>query len=147
MFVSDAVVRLQHTDAAGVMFFPRIYEFAHVAYEELLESIGEAIPQDMPGAAYIIPIVHSEADYRTSLRVGDRVRIEARVMRLRGRSFTMHYTISHPGDGAVAATVQTVHVVVDPTTHKARTMPDGLRDGLATYLEEPGADLGASEGR
>jgi len=144
MFVSDAVVRLQHTDAAGVMFFPRIYEFAHVAYEELLESIGEAIPQDMPGAAYIIPIVHSEADYRTSLRVGDRVRIEARVVRLRGRSFTMHYTISHPGDGAVAATVQTVHVVVDPKTHKARTMPDALRDGLTTYYVPEDAS-GASE--
>jgi YbgC/YbaW family acyl-CoA thioester hydrolase len=132
MFRTEMAVRLQHTDAAGVVFFVRFFELAHVAYEELLDAIGQPIPQDMPGATYIIPIVHAEADYRASLRVGDRVAIEAVVSRLRGRSFTVDYTITKV-DGAPAGTVRTVHVVVDPKTGKAMTMPEALRAGLAAY--------------
>jgi YbgC/YbaW family acyl-CoA thioester hydrolase len=134
--IHETVVRLQHTDAAGVMFFPRIFELCHVAYEELLESIGEAIPQDMPRAAYIIPIVHTEADYRASLRIGDRVRIEAGLTKLRGRSFTVQYTLTKRDDRTLAGSVQTVHVVVDPATGKAMTMPPRLREGLEGYLIE-----------
>ena len=129
MFQSEIVVRLQHTDAAGVMFFVRIFELAHVVYEELLESIGEPIPKDMSAARYIIPIVHAEADYRTSLRLGDRVSVEAIVSRLRGRSFTIDYTLTR-ADGTLAGTVQTVHVVVSPESGRAMTMPDALRSGL-----------------
>lgn len=131
MFQTEMTVRLQHTDAAGVMFFVRLFELAHVAYEELLESIGLPIPQDMPGAPYIIPIVHAEADYRTSLRIGDRIVVEAVVSRIRQRSFTVDYEVTR-ADGTAAGSVQTVHVVVDPRTGRAVTMPDALRDGLAT---------------
>lgn len=133
MHTHETVIRLQHTDAAGVMFFLRVFELAHTAYEELLESIGHPIPRDMPGADYIIPIVHTEADYRASLRIGDRVRVEVELTKLRGRSFTCAYRVRQ-ADGAVAATVQTVHVVVDPATGKARTMPADLRAGLTTHL-------------
>ncbi len=132
--IHETVVRLQHTDAAGVMFFPRIFELCHIAYEELLESIGEAIPRDMPGAPYIIPIVHSKADYRAALRIGDRVRIEAGLAKLRGRSFTVAYTLTKRDDGALAGSVQTVHIVVDPATGKAMTMPPRLHEGLEGYL-------------
>lgn len=142
MHVHETAIRLQHTDAAGVMFFLRIYELAHTAYEELLESIAHPIPRDMTNADYIIPIVHSEADYRASLRLGDRVRVETRLTKLKGRSFTVHYDV-RLHDGTLAASVQTVHVVVNPETGRAMTMPDSLTDGLGAHLAL--ADEGSAE--
>ncbi len=134
MHVHETAVRLQHTDAAGIMFFLRIYELAHTAYEELLESIAHPIPRDITSADYVIPIVHSEAAHRTSLRLGDRVRVEARLTKLKGRSFTIRYEVKLL-DGTLAASAQTVHVVVNPETRRAMTMPDSLKNGLATHLE------------
>ena len=77
--------------------------------------------------------IHAEADYRTSLRVGDRVVVDLALTKLRGRSFTVAYTLTKD-DGTLAGTVETVHVVVDPATHKAMTMPERLRDGLAPFV-------------
>lgn len=133
MHTHQTVIRLQHTDAAGVMFFLRIFELAHTAYEELLEEVGHPIPRDMPGAPYIIPIVHTEADYRASLRIGDRVTVQVVLTKLRARAFTVAYRVERE-DGELAATVQTVHVVVDPGTGRAMSMPEDLRTALAAHL-------------
>ncbi len=133
MFVTETVVRLQHTAAAGIMFFLRIYELAHSTYEELLESIGHPIPQDMPNAPYIIPIVRSEADHRRPFRLGDRVRIQAKLERLSSRAFTVHYEMTVVGSD-LGARVRTTHVVADPETGRARQMPDDLRAALLPLL-------------
>lgn len=137
MFRTDATLRLQHTDAAGVMFFVRVYELMHVAYEELMAEIGHPLPADMARAELIIPIAHSEADYRQPLRLGDRLEISVAVTRLGSRSFWLETTIEK--EETVAAVVRTVHVVVDGGTGRATTMPDSLREGLARYRSESGA--------
>ena len=40
MHVFETTIRLQHVDGAGVVFFARFFELAHLAYEDLLEVMG-----------------------------------------------------------------------------------------------------------
>jgi len=129
MFQHDIVIRLRHTDAAGIMYFARIFDVAHEAYEALLESIGQPIPADLARAQYVIPIVHAEADYRTPLRLGDRVRVDVLIEKIGSRSFTLKYLLAK-SHGNVAAEVKTVHIVVSGETGKAMKMPEALRGGL-----------------
>ena len=127
----DTVIRLQHTDAAGVVFFARYFELAHLAYEDLLDGIGQALPRDMGRASLILPIVHAESDYRAALRIGDPLRIDVTVLELRSRSFTLGYRFRRP-DGEDVARLQTVHAAVDTASGRSTGLPEDLREALAT---------------
>lgn len=130
MHVHETTVRLQHTDGAGVVFFARYFELAHIAYEELMESLGVPLPADLAGWDPVLPIVRAESDYKASLRLGDRVRIEVLVAEVKSRSFTLRYRFLGP-DGSEAAVLSTVHVAVDRATGRSTRLPDELRAAFA----------------
>jgi 1,4-dihydroxy-2-naphthoyl-CoA hydrolase len=123
------VIRLQHTDAAGVVFFARYFELAHLAYEDLLDAIGQSLPPELGREALILPIVHAESDYRAALRLGDVLHIDVAVEAVRSRSFSLAY-VFRTTDGIEAATLRTVHVAVDTTTGTSAALPEALADAL-----------------
>ena len=63
-FSEHLVVRLPHTDAAGVIFYPRIFEIEQELFERWLELGGFSIREMLNGRLAPTPIVHCEADYR-----------------------------------------------------------------------------------
>lgn len=129
MHVLETKIRLQHTDAAGVVFFARYFELAHEAYEHLLDGIGQAFPADLGGAPILFPIVHASSDYRAMLRLGDALRIEVTVDEVKSRSFALAYRFVNPA-GEDAATLRTVHVAVDKATGRPTQLPADLADAL-----------------
>ena len=64
-FRATIPVRFQDVDAAGVLFFGRIFDYCHHAYEELIESSGVDRAHYFSRAEYLVPIVHAEAAHRT----------------------------------------------------------------------------------
>ncbi len=132
MHAFELTVRLQHTDAAGVVFFARFFEIVHLAFEDLLDALGHPLPADLAQAPVAYPIVHASADYRAPLRMGDRIRVEVRVAEVKSRSFTLDYRIVALADGRQTATARTVHVAVDGNVrgHWAE-LPPGLARALA----------------
>ncbi len=143
MHAFEMTVRLQHTDAAGVVFFARFFEIVHLAFEDLLDALGHPLPADLAQATVAYPIVHASADYRAPLRLGDRITVEVEVAEVKSRSFTLDYRIlrapkpktsagSADSPAAVAtAKARTVHVAVDGNVrgHWAE-LPQTLREAL-----------------
>ncbi len=127
----ETTIRLQHVDGAGVVFFARYFELAHLAYEDLLETVGHALPADLARSDLILPIVHAESDYRASLRLGERLCIEVSVREVKSRSFTLDYRFAKR-DGTDVAQLQTVHVAVDAATGKATRLPEPLAQALTS---------------
>lgn len=125
----ETVIRLQHTDAAGVVFFARYFELAHLAFEDMLDAIGQPLPTDLANASLILPIVHAEADYKAALRLGDPVHIDVGVKDVRSRSFSLAFRVSKPDD-SVVATLLVVHAFVDTKTGEATDLPDDFVDAL-----------------
>lgn len=125
----ETTIRLQHVDGAGVVFFARYFELAHLAYEDLLETAGHALPADLARSDVILPIVHAESDYRASLRLGERLRIDVSVGAVKSRSFTLGYRFTKP-DGTDVAQLQTVHVAVDVAAGTATRLPEALAAAL-----------------
>jgi len=126
----EMTVRLQHTDAAGVVFFARFFEIVHLAFEDFLDALGHPLPQDLALADVAYPIVHASADYRAPLRLGQRIVVEVSVAEVKSRSFSLEYAILLP-DGTQTARARTVHVAVDGNVrgHWAE-LPADLRAAL-----------------
>jgi 1,4-dihydroxy-2-naphthoyl-CoA hydrolase len=132
-------VRFQDVDAAGVLFFGRIYDYCHQAYEELWAAVGVDRAWIFSGADFLIPIAHSEADYKAPLRHGERVDVRVDVTHVGRASFHLAYRVTGPeGDGDLRATAKTVHAFVARGTMRPIPIPEELRVFLLRHLvQEP----------
>lgn len=130
-------VRFQDVDAAGVLFFGRIYDYCHQAYEELWVSAGVDRAWIFSGAAFLIPIAHSEADYKAPLRHGERATVRVDVTHVGRASFHLAYRVTGPGgEGDLRALAKTVHAFVARETMKPIPIPGDLRMHLLRHLVE-----------
>jgi len=120
---------LHHTDAAGIIFFPRLLELAHEAYEALLDALGYPLAEGLAADGPILPIGRCEADYLRPLKLGMTVAIEITVLREGNRSFTLGYAFRDE-NGTDMARAQTVHVAMDRRTGKSVELPAMVRKGL-----------------
>jgi 1,4-dihydroxy-2-naphthoyl-CoA hydrolase len=132
-------VRFQDVDAAGVLFFGRIYDYCHQAYEELWASQGIDRAWIFSGAEFLIPIAHSEADYKAPLRHGERVEVRVDVTHVGRASFHLAYRVTGSGgERDLRATAKTVHAFVARETMRPIAIPEELRVLLLRHLvEEP----------
>jgi YbgC/YbaW family acyl-CoA thioester hydrolase len=96
--VSNALsvkVRWSEADPAGIVFYPRFYEWFDLATEALFESLGLPWPEMFPAERIVgVPIVESGARFASPVRYGDHVRIETRVSEVREKTFRVEHEVS-----------------------------------------------------
>ena len=139
MFIARNRVRLHDTDMAGILYFPRQFRFVHDALEDFLESIGLTFEQIFHKEKFIFVVVHAEADYINSLRVGDQLDIHVTVEKIGNTSFTIDYKI-YKLDKTLSGTAKTVHVTVDSKTRKKTPIPHFLREFLKAHHDQSNTD-------
>jgi YbgC/YbaW family acyl-CoA thioester hydrolase len=117
-------VRFHEEDRAGVVFFGRYFEYAHVAFEELLnrafeglEVEGTVLGHQGGGLAermgFGLPLVNAASEYRRPSHGGDRLVVDTVITRLSGRSVAFEHTIRAADDPAdVRAVVRLKHAFV-----------------------------------
>lgn len=132
-FTHEHQVRFQDVDAGGVLFYGRIYDYVHVAYEEFWASEGVDRGVFFAGADFLIPVAHSEADYRRPIRHGERVRIRIDVTKVGRASFTLRHHVSG-ADGSPRVDALTVHAFVRKETMRPIPIPEPLRAILLRHL-------------
>ena len=136
MFRFSSTVRLAQTDAAGVMFFARYLEFAHLAFEHFMESIRHPLEPDLFQAQMGYPIVHVQADYLRPVRMGEALSSEVEVERIGRSSFTLRHRLVR--DEATVAVVRMVHATASVRTKAAVPMPAELAQALQPHLKAEG---------
>ncbi len=118
-------------DPAGILFFGRIFELCHSAYEDLIRSFNLKTNY-WNNDEYVVPIIHSEGEYLMPLKPGDEVTIEISVSRLRDSSFELSYDCIN-GKGEITNQVKTVHIFVDKKKWKKTPIIDEVRSGLELH--------------
>ena len=131
-FKTLRVVRLRDTDAAGVIFFVNYFNFAHETYELFLEEIGYSPRRIFQQESFLLPIVHAESDYHQMIGLEDEITIVLSVNRIGKTSFALVYDYFLENQELVGS-VKTVHVCVDKSTLKKRSIPSELRQALKKY--------------
>ena len=126
MYIYQTKIKLHETDAAGLLFFSNQFKIVHDAYESLLETIGFGFSELIRHKSFFLPIVHSEADYKLPLFVGDLIEIQITVANVGRTSFTFAYTLLDTSQ-RIVGTAKTVHVTMDKKNQTKIPLPPDLR--------------------
>ncbi|MCA9490399.1 MAG: acyl-CoA thioesterase [Myxococcales bacterium] len=123
-FARDQHVPFHHVDAAGIVFYGRVFEWFHELYVAFLADVGFPLPEQLRGGT-IAPLAHADADYLSPLRFGDPIRVAMVQSGVTADRVRLGYRVTGPSGPAVVGSA--VHVFVDPRTFQRTPMPPGLR--------------------
>lgn len=129
-FEFKKVIRFKEVDAAGIVFFSRFFEFAHDAFEALLQDMKMGLAYMLHETDWIMPLVHVEADYHAPLRLGEEILIQVRVQHCGSRSITFAFEFIGVSDECRRAVVIHRHAFVDKGIAHSRAMPAEFRAAL-----------------
>jgi 1,4-dihydroxy-2-naphthoyl-CoA hydrolase len=134
MFIAKNSVRMHDTDMAGILFFANQFRFVHDALEDFSESEGLGFDRLFHEEKFVFVIVHAEADYKATLRVGDKLEVHLTVENVGNSSFTIIYKI-YKSNNVLAGTAKTVHVTLDSKSRTKIPIPLELKEILKKHLE------------
>ena len=91
-------VRWSEADPAGIVFYPRFFEWFDLGTEALFESIGLPWRELFPASQIVgVPIVETGARFASPVRYGDAVRIETTVSEVHEKTFRVEHDVSVDG--------------------------------------------------
>jgi 4-hydroxybenzoyl-CoA thioesterase len=91
-------VRWSEADPAGIVFYPRFFEWFDLGTEALFESIGLPWRELFPASQIVgVPIVETGARFASPVRYGDAVRIETTVSEVHEKTFRVEHEVSVGG--------------------------------------------------
>ena len=79
-------------------------------------------------------IVHSEADYKISVRTGDKLTVELKIEKIGISSYVLSYNIFNDKN-EIAAALKTVHVSVDKEKLTKVPLPKKFKETLLEFLK------------
>ena len=123
MFTTNYKIAFCETDPGGILFFAEFFKIAHITYERFFESL-ELDRNYFLDDKYILPIVHSSADYVSPVKFGDELICEINVGEIGTTSFELNYTLQNKN--IVSAKITTKHVVLLKENFKKVPIPDLL---------------------
>jgi 4-hydroxybenzoyl-CoA thioesterase len=147
-------VRFHDVDRAGIIFFAKILEYCHVAFEELLTALEFPPRRFYEDEGFGAPFANVTANFFAPLRHGDTMVIRLHINRLGRTSMGIRYTLSNQ-EGVKAAEITTVQVFVRFSTLEPLEIPPHVRRVLERVMVPPppdapaecrGVDQGASGG-
>jgi YbgC/YbaW family acyl-CoA thioester hydrolase len=125
MYKYNTIVKIHHTDAVGIAFYATYYTLAQECLETFLDSKGSSLQEILNKT--VTPVVHSEADYFSPIRLSDKITIELTLDKIGTSSFALKYTFSNKNEEVVAQ-VKTIYVSLDKKTSKKIPIPQFLKD-------------------
>lgn len=125
-FAEERAIRFQDVDAAGIIFYPRLFEYCHDLLVAFFAHAGAPLHENLRAPTWLAPIRHAEADYFKPLRFGDRVEVAIVAAVLTDSEVSLGFRIARAGRDEVCAVAQSVHTFVDPGTFQRRPVPEPL---------------------
>lgn len=132
-FTREIIVRFEHCDAAGIMFYPRFFALVNEAVEDWFASLGFDFKTLHVDHRKGVPTVRLESEFVAPVRMGDRLKQSLGVEALGNASLELKH-LAVVGDRAVARFDQTL-VFTDLAGMKAESWPADLRAAIATFAE------------
>jgi 4-hydroxybenzoyl-CoA thioesterase len=124
-------IRFGDTDPAGLVYYPNIYHYWHVAMEEFFAgqcgiSYHRLVKEERIG----FPTVQIQTQFSHPLFYGDEVEILISIAQIGRSSLTLDYELMRVGDNTICAASKQVHVAMDLDTRRPVDIPQFLRDRL-----------------
>ncbi len=123
-------IRFAHCDPAGIVFFPQYLVMLNGLVEDWFNDCLRVSYSGLLGPRRIgLPIVRLECEFRAVSRMGDDVTLGLAVERVGNSSITLALHCRAGEEERMRS--RQVLVATDLKTHKARALPDDVREALA----------------
>jgi len=124
-------VRFNEVDAAGIVFFPRFYDYFHMTFEAFFgPATGIPYHEWIQEKRIGWPAVHVETDFRAPLRYGMEVEIVLSFPRVGSSSFVCRYEATDPTTGTLLCECEITVVTSDLDRMASLPIPDVVRRAL-----------------
>ena len=130
-FTRAAIVRFEHCDPAGFMFYPRFFALMNEAVEDWFAALGWSFKRLHVELHKGVPTVRLESEFVAPVRIGDRLTQSLGVEALGRSSLTLKHLAAVDGR-AVARFDQTL-VFTDLASMRAEPWPADLRAAIARF--------------
>jgi 4-hydroxybenzoyl-CoA thioesterase len=129
-------VPFSDVDHAGIVFFPRVFTYCHLAYEAWYHTaMSEPFSTTFQSGGVATPVVATDATFESPMRHGDHIVLNIHGERIGNRSFTLGYRISGT-DGVYRCTIRVTHAAVSYPTFAGIELPESFRTALSTPVDE-----------
>lgn len=136
MYTGIIHVRFGDIDQAGIVYYPRFFNYFHMIYEDYLRDRVIPLHLLIKERRIGFPIVHVESDFKAPLRYGDACPVELELLKLGGSSLTYRYRIykETPQGRVLSAEAKIVTACMDLDTSMGIIIPPDLRALLSKDL-------------
>jgi 4-hydroxybenzoyl-CoA thioesterase len=127
-FSTRITVAFGDTDPAGLVYYPNLFHYCHVAMERFFsEHCGVSYAQLISQSRLGFPTVKVDARFEKPLVYGDEVDILIDVVNVSRRSVTLNYRLARGIDLIQCAVVTMVHVAMNLDSSTSIEIPETLR--------------------
>lgn len=134
IFSRKTIVRFEHCDAAGIMFYPRFFALVNETVEDWFASLGHPFAEMHVAQRKGVPTVRIESEFIAPVRMGETLSQSLGVDEV-GRTSCHLKHLAAVGDSIVARFDHTI-VYADLATMRAEPWPDDLRAAIAGFAGE-----------
>jgi 4-hydroxybenzoyl-CoA thioesterase len=132
-FTRDLIIRFEHCDAAGLIFYPRFFGLVNETVEDWFASLGHTFKSLHVDQRKGVPTVRFECEFVGPVRIGDMLHQELGVDSIGNSSLNLKH-IARIGERTVARFDQTI-VFTDIATMKAEPWPADLRKAITDFAK------------
>ena len=127
-FSTRITVRFGDCDPAGLVYYPAIFNYFHVAMEEFFAArCGTSYERLMRERRIGFPVVNAQTEFSAPMVYGDEIEIEVFVSRVGASSATFEYAARRASDQTPCARSTQAHVAMNLDTRRAVPVPEDLR--------------------
>jgi len=131
-FSTRVTVRFGDTDPAGLVYYPNIFHYFHIALEEFFGArCGIGYERLMAAERIGFPAVKIETEFFAPLVYGDEVDVEIYVSRTGTSSATFEYAARRASDRTLCARSTQIHVAMNLDMRRAVPIPEKYRLAFA----------------
>lgn len=135
-FSVERLIRFQHCDPAGIVFYPQYLFMVNELLEDWFEEhLGIDYAGMFTRRRIGVPTVRLECDFLGPSRMGDRVRFSVRLHRIGTRSFELHYEGAGAVEGDIRVRMRAVLVFTSLTSHGSVPVPEDIRAAMERCLD------------
>ncbi len=132
-FTRDLIIRFEHCDAAGIIFYPRFFGLVNETVEDWFASLGHSFKLLHVDQRKGVPTVRFECEFVGPVRIGDMLHQQLGVDSIGNSSLNLKH-IASIGDRTVARFDQTI-VFTDLATMRAEPWPADLRKAITDFAK------------
>ncbi|HEX8475342.1 MAG TPA: thioesterase family protein [Pyrinomonadaceae bacterium] len=135
-FSARITVRFGDADPAGLVYYPVLFHYCHVAMEEFFAAhCGISYQKLMADERIGFPTVNAQAEFFVPFVYGDEVDVEVSVSRTGRSSATFEYRLSRARDRVLCARATLVQVSMNLNERRAVPIPERYRKAFAASAE------------